>query len=98
MNSKIIFSCILALSILFSGCGKTEKMLSFMVGGAPNEIDYWEKVIAEFEKTSGIKVRLNRQPTDTDLRRQGLIEAAGRRRKSRSGKRMAVWIIKKEHE
>jgi multiple sugar transport system substrate-binding protein len=44
-----------------------------MVGGAPSEIEYWEVLIREFEERSGIPVRLIRQPTDSDQRRQGLV-------------------------
>ncbi|MFP4013696.1 MAG: ABC transporter substrate-binding protein [Chitinispirillaceae bacterium] len=62
----------LALSLFSSGCG-AQKELSFMVGGAPNEIAYWEKVVRQFEQESGIPVKLIRQTTDTDQRKQSII-------------------------
>ena len=47
--------------------------ITFAVGGAPAELDFWQELTAEFETQTGIKVDLLRQPTDTDLRRQGLV-------------------------
>jgi multiple sugar transport system substrate-binding protein len=58
---------------LVGGCTRQDVTLTFAVGGAPSEIDYWEKLVEEFERTYQIKVRLLRQPTDTDQRRQGLV-------------------------
>ena len=69
----------LALSLLVAfavgGCGRKEEVkLTFMVGGASNEIDYWEKVIEKFQaEHPDTKVELLRQPTDTNLRKQGLV-------------------------
>lgn len=47
--------------------------MTFAVGGASSEVEYWEKVIEEFTDSTGIQVILTRQPTDTDQRRQGLV-------------------------
>jgi multiple sugar transport system substrate-binding protein len=47
--------------------------LTFAIGGAPNELDVWQKLAEEFGRKTGIKVDLLRQPTDTDQRRQGLV-------------------------
>ncbi len=60
---------------LFSGCSNepSEPVVVFSVGGAPAELDFWQKLIADFQQQSGIKVDLLRQPTDTDLRRQQLV-------------------------
>jgi len=55
------------------GCSKKEAILTFAVGGAPNEVEYWEKLIKDFENKNQIDVKLLRQPSDTDLRRQGLV-------------------------
>ena len=71
MSKKIFF--IICLIMILVGCSGQKKHLTFMVGGVPNEIDYWEKIIKEFYEQSHIKVELIRQPTDTDQRRQGLI-------------------------
>ncbi|MDI6850926.1 MAG: ABC transporter substrate-binding protein [bacterium] len=72
---KLFFTIILFVSVLLSGCARRERKLTFAVGGAPNELDFWEAVIKDFEKETGIKVSILRQPTDTDQRRQGLLVA-----------------------
>ena len=54
-------------------CSHKEKKLSFWIGGAPQEIDYWQKLVREFEIQSGYNVNVVRQPTDSDQRRQGLV-------------------------
>jgi len=59
--------------ILFAGCRGTEEAITFAVGGAPNEIEFWETLVKEFTRQTGIKVNILRQPTDTDQRRQGLV-------------------------
>jgi multiple sugar transport system substrate-binding protein len=56
------------------GCGGgDEQKVTFAVGGAPNELVYWEKVIGEFERESKIQVEMLRKPSNTDHQRQGLI-------------------------
>ncbi|MBE0603862.1 MAG: ABC transporter substrate-binding protein [Deltaproteobacteria bacterium] len=47
-------------------------VVTFAVGGAPAEFDHWERLVRVFERKTGIRVELLRQPTDTGLRRQGL--------------------------
>jgi multiple sugar transport system substrate-binding protein len=70
---KFILSILLVISLL-TGCSKPDKrVVTFAVGGAPNEIAFWEKLVSEFESETGIKVSILRQPTDTDQRRQGLL-------------------------
>lgn len=66
---------LLLLILLSGGCGKRERELTFAVGGAPAEVAYWENLIREFEEREGLKVRILRQPADTDLRRQTLVIA-----------------------
>ena len=68
-----LFFLLFALLILVLSCAKKETELIFAVGGAPNEVDYWEKLIDEFNFTQQIKVQVLRQPTDTDQRRQSLV-------------------------
>ena len=69
----VSLSAFLFLSLL-GGCGRDRGAdVTFAVGGAPFEIEFWEELIAEFEEESGISVDILRQPTDTDLRRQGLV-------------------------
>ena len=58
---------------VFIGCRSKTARLTFAVGGASNEVEYWEKIIKEFEEAWKIDVVMLRQPTDTDQRRQGLV-------------------------
>ena len=60
-------------AILFSSCTTQKPEVVFMVGGAPDELEYWAKLINEFEAKAGFTVRMVRQPTDSDQRRQGLV-------------------------
>ena len=73
-KSKVI-SFALIVAILLAGCGRKEdsSTLTFTVGGAPAEIDFWQRLVAEFQEQTHINVNLVRQPTDTDMRRQGLL-------------------------
>jgi multiple sugar transport system substrate-binding protein len=69
---RAIYSCL--LWSLLAGCSQGEKAkLTFAVGGAPNELVYWEKVIGEFERQSNIQVEMLRKPSNTDHQRQSLI-------------------------
>jgi len=72
MNWKILFAP-MTCSLLIIGCSADAPKLTFAVGGAPNEVEYWETIIDEFTESSKIDVVFLRQPTDTDQRRQGLI-------------------------
>jgi multiple sugar transport system substrate-binding protein len=47
--------------------------VKFAVGGAPNELAYWEKIIQAFEKQTGVQVEMLRKPANTDHQRQSLI-------------------------
>lgn len=62
-----------ALFLIFSGCSTPGPEFTVWVGGAPQEVDYWERLVREFERESGVASRLVRQPTDSDQRRQGLV-------------------------
>lgn len=72
-----LYKLVLILAVFavasFYGCGRRERALTFAVGGAPNELDFWEAIVKDFEKETGIKISILRQPTDTDQRRQGLL-------------------------
>ncbi len=75
---RIAYGLLILLLIVcltsFCGCDKkSAQYITFAVGGAPAELDFWQELIAEFETQTGIKVDLLRQPTDTDLRRQELV-------------------------
>jgi trehalose/maltose transport system substrate-binding protein len=75
MLLRILFRALCAAGVLLAAAagGATAGNLTFAVGGAPAEFDQWERVVREFEATTGIDVELLRQPTDTDLRRQALV-------------------------
>lgn len=49
--------------------------LSFAIGGTPDELDFWQNLLAEFRRESGIDIELLRQPSDSDLQRQSLVTA-----------------------
>ena len=63
---------LICLLLLVTACQKAPKF-TFMVGGSPNALLYWQKVIKEFEAKKGIKVELIRLPADTEQRRQRIV-------------------------
>jgi multiple sugar transport system substrate-binding protein len=70
---SFLYHCGLLILVFFiTGCS-LKKELSLMIGGTPNEITYWEKVVTQFKEKSGIAVKLIRQTTDTDQRKQSII-------------------------
>jgi multiple sugar transport system substrate-binding protein len=73
-----ILACALVLAALTNlpGCGTPDSSrLTFMVGGAPNEIAFWESILADFAREHHIPVTMIRQSTDTDQRKQGILLA-----------------------
>ncbi len=73
MYFRTYYLFILILTFSLFNCSNKEKELTFWIGGAPQEVNYWEKLIQQFEKQSGYDVSIVRQPTDSDQRRQGLV-------------------------
>lgn len=69
------FSLAVLLLLALTGCAGEEARLTFWVGGAPQEVAYWEGLVAEFEAQSGLDVDIIRQPTATEQRKQGLVIA-----------------------
>ena len=69
---RAIYPLLLWSFVVGCGGGEGEK-ITFAVGGAPNELAYWEKVIGEFQRQSNIKVEMLRKPSNTDHQRQSLI-------------------------
>jgi multiple sugar transport system substrate-binding protein len=55
------------------GVAAEAKTVTFAVGGASADFDFWEELVREFEAGTGIDVELLRQPMDTGLRRQSLV-------------------------
>lgn len=79
------WSALLALSALLllpavRGAAGEGRTITFAVGGAPAELDAWETIVREFTERTGVPVELLRQPTDTALRRQGLVVALSARK------------------
>jgi len=72
-GKRLILTGICSLFFLFSCSQRREKRVTFAVGGTPSELEFWEILVQEFHKKTGIEVILDRQPTDTDLRRQALL-------------------------
>jgi multiple sugar transport system substrate-binding protein len=69
-----------AAVVLISACGPANNgAVVFAVGGAPSEVAFWEELLQDFQRQSGIRVELLRQPADTDQRRQGLVTALNAR-------------------
>ncbi|MCU4138207.1 MAG: ABC-type glycerol-3-phosphate transport system [Thermodesulfobacteria bacterium] len=71
---KILFS-LFSITFLISCSSKYKSKITFMVGGAPNEVAFWDKIVKEFEEQTGIEVEILKQPADTDQRRQSLVIA-----------------------
>ncbi len=71
---KIILIFFFVSSFFLLGCRPKTGTLTFAVGGASNEIEYWERIIKEFADSTEIELVLLRQPTDTDQRRQKPLE------------------------
>ncbi len=54
-------------------CESNKKEFTIWIGGSPREIDYWAKLIDDFNAQTGDDLKLVRQPTYTDQRRQSLV-------------------------
>jgi multiple sugar transport system substrate-binding protein len=71
---KAWFIVTLFILVLFDfHCTKKQAILTIWIGGAPQEVDYWEKLIKEYEQSTGEVIQVVVQPTDSDQRRQGLV-------------------------
>ncbi len=76
---SIAVPLIISLSLLF--CTRSpDNRLSFAVGGAPAELDFWQALSDTFTARTGIEIDLIRQPTDTDQRRQSLVTSLSSRK------------------
>ena len=68
-----VSSILILFLVTFEACAVQEKEFIVWIGGAPQEVDYLEKLVEEFENKTGMTVGIVRQPTDSDQRRQGLV-------------------------
>jgi multiple sugar transport system substrate-binding protein len=80
-DKKWILGILAAVLWLAGACGQPQsESVVFAVGGAPSEVAFWEELLQDFERQSGIRADLLRQPADTDQRRQGLVIALNARK------------------
>ena len=75
----ILIWSVTAAGLIFACSPADDKAVVFAVGGAPSEVSFWEELLRDFERQSGVRVELLRQPADTDQRRQGLVIALNAR-------------------
>ncbi len=59
--------------MLSLSCGGKEKQFTIWIGGSPEEINFWETIVKEFENEYHYNLQLVRQPTYSDQRRQALV-------------------------
>lgn len=74
---RLLVSLLLCLSL---GCRREAAEVTLAVGGAPAEVARWEELLQEFQRSTGLRARLLRQPTDAEQRRQRLVVALRARR------------------
>jgi multiple sugar transport system substrate-binding protein len=75
MNVKLwtIISLLFLSLFVFYSCSQRNDDFSIWIGGSPEEVDFWEKVINDFNEKYDYNLILVRQPTYTDQRKQSLI-------------------------
>jgi len=49
-----MFVCLCVATIMLAGCSKEKPVVTFAIGGAPSEIEFFGKLIADFSRESGI--------------------------------------------
>lgn len=72
---KWFFTVVLPVLLFLTSlsCGGTEKQFTIWIGGSPEEINFWETIVKEFEGEYHYNLQLVRQPTYSDQRRQALV-------------------------
>ena len=78
----LVLAAAAAVGLIYAcsaGSADNSRAIVFAVGGAPSEVSFWEELLRDFQRQSGIRVALLRQPADTDQRRQGLVIALNAR-------------------
>ncbi|MEJ2104911.1 MAG: ABC transporter substrate-binding protein [Ignavibacteriaceae bacterium] len=75
-SKNVIWIIWLILSILLltalSACSDKNDQFAIWIGGSPQEVDFWQKVINDFNNETNSNLILVRQPTYTDQRKQSL--------------------------
>ena len=72
-KKRFIILFIALILILLSGCSKNQKEFTIWIGGSPEEVNYWQKLVHSFNEETNSDLQLIRQPTYTDQRKQSLI-------------------------
>ncbi len=71
-NKRLLVLLFIVFIISGISCTGSEKDFTIWIGGSPEEVNYWAKLIDQFNKSTGDNLQLVRQPTYTDQRRQAL--------------------------
>lgn len=61
------------LLLVSPNCSSSQKQFTIWIGGSPEEINFWETIVKEFEDEHHYHLQLVRQPTYSDQRRQALV-------------------------
>ena len=75
IKTRLLLPAAIAIAVIGACTPANDKAVVFAVGGAPAEVAFWESLLEDFQRQSGIRVDLQRQPSDTAQRRQGLVIA-----------------------
>lgn len=68
----IPISVIILVSLCLK-CNPSPRQFTIWIGGSPEEINFWESIVKEFEDEYHYNLQLVRQPTYSDQRRQALV-------------------------
>lgn len=69
----LITVSLIILSLLCLTCNSSPRQFTIWIGGSPEEINFWESIVNEFEAEYHYNLQLVRQPTYSDQRRQSLV-------------------------
>ena len=69
----LILTAILLLIPFSLTCNSSQRQFTIWIGGSPEEINFWETIVKEFENEYHYNLQLVRQLTYTDQRRQALV-------------------------
>lgn len=77
-NTNLIRKVLLLISVILLlpfciTCSSSQKQFAIWIGGSPEEINFWETIVNEFEDEYHYNLQLVRQPTYSDQRRQSLV-------------------------
>jgi len=73
INKALILISFLLLLPFSLKCTSSQKQFTIWIGGSPEEINFWETIVKEFEDEYHYNLQLVRQPTYSDQRRQALV-------------------------